>query len=170
MNQMLRPQNKAPPRLCDGDNIKKEVNSMTGKRQAPPSPYDYKTITAYCTALCAAGLAKTRDEAQELARQIIPKESRIQSNIMAFLRSKDVTDHGFFWKAAAGPYMRGGIPDIIGVYRGRFMAFEVKRPLLGKPTSLQTAACEKINAAGGQAHVVTSVDAVRAILGLEDGR
>lgn len=143
---------------------------MAEKKQTPPSPYDYKTIATYCTALCSAGLAKTRDEAQELARNIIPKESRIQSDIMAFLHSKGVTAHGFFWKAAAGPYMRGGIPDIIGVYRGRFMAFEVKRPLLGKPTPLQRAACEKINAAGGQAHVVTSVDAVRTILGLEDGR
>lgn len=143
---------------------------MAGKKQTPPSPYEYKTITAYCTALCAAGLAATRNDAQELARQIIPKESRIQSDIMAYLRSKAVTDHGFFWKAAAGPYMRGGIPDIIGVYRGRFMAFEVKRPLLGRPTPLQESACEKINAAGGRAHVVTSVDAVRAILGHEDGR
>jgi hypothetical protein len=135
-----------------------------------PSPYEYKTLGQYCTALRDAGAATTQEEATKLAYKLIPKEAKIQSAIMAFLRSKEITDHGFFWKDAAGPYQQQGIPDIIGVYRGHFVAFEVKRPLLGKAMPMQEAARAKINAAGGQAYIVTSSAEVRAILGFEDRR
>lgn len=60
-------------------------------------------------------------------------------------------------------YGTAGIPDIIACIGGQFFAFEVKVPG-GKPTKLQSVTLEKISAAGGIAHIVTSVDEVRKIL------
>lgn len=60
----------------------------------------------------------------------------------------------FLWKAQAGPYARGGIPDICMVYRGHFFGFEVKRPKVGRLTPLQAATHEQIRKAGGTVEVV----------------
>lgn len=135
-----------------------------------PSPYDYRTLHDYCACLVQAGLAQDMTAAEREARRRVPKEAKIQSSIMAFLRSSEVAENGFFWKDAAGPYQQQGIPDIIGVYRGRFFAFEVKRPLLGRTTPLQEKARIRINQSGGYAYIVTSAAEVRAILGFEDRR
>lgn len=60
-------------------------------------------------------------------------------------------------------YGTAGIPDIIACVGGRFYGFEVKTDK-GKPTALQEATIRKINAAGGTALVVRSVDEVRTVL------
>lgn len=69
----------------------------------------------------------------------------------------------FFWKEHGGMYGTAGIPDIIACIGGRFYGFEVKTGA-GKPTKLQEAVMRKINAAGGTALVVRSVDEVRAVV------
>jgi hypothetical protein len=69
----------------------------------------------------------------------------------------------FCWKEHGGMYGTTGIPDIICCFRGHFVAFEVKTEM-GRLTKLQSVALEKINAAGGKAYKVTSLDEVRAIL------
>ena len=69
----------------------------------------------------------------------------------------------FYWKEHGGPYGVSGIPDIICCYKGRFLGLEVKLPN-GKLTALQRRAIEKINAAGGIARRVESVDDVREII------
>lgn len=88
------------------------------------------------------------------------KESEIVNDIRAYL--KDVPGC-FFWKEHGGMYGTAGIPDIICCYRGRFYGFEVKNEI-GKPTKLQGATIRKINAAGGTAVVVRSVEEVRRVL------
>lgn len=128
-----------------------------------PSPYDYDKLGAYCAALVEAGAAANHKEAAELARKAIPPEKKIQKQIMDYLRSE--APDAFFWKDAAGPYQQQGIPDIVGVLRGAFYAFEVKRPLLGKLTPVQAETLAKINRAGGAAFVVTGVEDVRRCLG-----
>ena len=50
-----------------------------------------------------------------------------------------------------------GIADIIGVYRGRFLAVEVKRPG-NRPTLEQEAFLSEITALGGIAFCATSLD------------
>ena len=70
---------------------------------------------------------------------------------------------GFWWKDAAGPYQRQGIPDIVGCHDGHFYAFEVKRPLVGELSAIQRHTLTAINAAGGSAYVVTSVEDVRQV-------
>lgn len=90
------------------------------------------------------------------------KESFYQAKIIKWL--KDTYPGAFVWKAAAGPYSRGGIPDICAIIDGRFFGFEVKRPGIGKLTKLQEQTIKQINAAGGFAAVVsTPADAKQTI-------
>ena len=73
----------------------------------------------------------------------------------------------FFWKEHGGPYGTSGIPDIICCYKGRFLGLEVKLPR-GRLTVLQKRALDRINAAGGIARRVESVDDVKAIIAQAD--
>jgi len=51
-------------------------------------------------------------------------ESKLTTQIIKALKK-----HGGFWfKVHGSAYQTTGIPDIIGCYRGRFVAFEVKLP------------------------------------------
>lgn len=82
-------------------------------------------------------------------------EKHLQSKILKALRS-----HGGWWvKYHPGPrYGQPGVPDILGCYRGVFIALEVKRPGQ-KPTALQEATHREIMDKGkGIVRVVTSVD------------
>src|SRR5690606_8320365 len=58
-------------------------------------------------------------------------EAAITEAIMKWLRARGA----YVIKTYGGPYRRG-LPDLIGVYRGRALALEVKRPG-GRPTPLQ---------------------------------
>lgn len=92
------------------------------------------------------------------------KESYYQTKIIQWL--KDQYPAAFVWKAAAGPYSQGGIPDVCAIIDGHFFGFEVKRPG-GKPSALQVQAIKKINAAGGtSAVVVYPADCQRIIEGV----
>ena len=88
------------------------------------------------------------------------KERKIVKAIMAYLKT---VPGCFCWKAHGGMFGTAGIPDIIACIGGRFYGFEVKTDT-GKPTKLQEAVMRKINAAGGTALVVRSVDEVRAVV------
>ena len=86
-------------------------------------------------------------------------ERDIVASIMRFLKNEGSC---FVWKTH-GNQFSAGIPDIVACVRGRFVAFEVKRPGC-KPTKLQEATLRRIGAAGGVAAVVHSVDEARATL------
>ena len=73
----------------------------------------------------------------------------------------------FFWKEWGGPYGTSGIPDIICCYKGRFVGMECKLPD-GRLTELQKRAISKINAAGGIARRVESVEDAKAIIRIVD--
>ena len=73
----------------------------------------------------------------------------------------------FFWKEHGGPYGTSGIPDIICCYKGRFLGLEAKLPG-GRLTEMQKRALRKINAAGGIALRVESVDDVKAVIAQVD--
>ena len=86
-------------------------------------------------------------------------ESSLTKSIMRKLRSKG----GFWIKIHGGPFQVLGIPDIIGCYRGRFCAFEVKRP--GRDlTRIQAATIQMIKKAGGLALMITSFEEAEAVL------
>ena len=92
------------------------------------------------------------------------KESYLITKIRDYL--KTVPDC-FFWKEHGGPYGTSGIPDIICCYKGRFLGLEAKLPG-GKLTELQKRTLDKINAAGGIARRVQSVDDVKVIIAQAD--
>ena len=93
----------------------------------------------------------------------------LERDVVAAIKKYLITLGGdvFFWKEHGGPYGTSGIPDIICCYRGRFLGLEAKLPT-GKLTELQKRALDRINAAGGIARRVESVDDVRAIIAQVD--
>lgn len=90
-------------------------------------------------------------------------ESKIQEDILAYLKGRGDT---YAVNVCGGASTAKGTPDLLVCHRGRFIAFEVKRPDssygLTKPQEMRIAAIEK---AGGVAEVVTSIgDVVVALL------
>jgi hypothetical protein len=83
--------------------------------------------------------------------------------VAAILRHLKSRSRCFAWKTHGGMYGTAGIPDIIACVDGRFYAFEVKQPG-GKLTRLQKIALGKIQAAGGMAVKVISVEEVKRAL------
>ena len=81
------------------------------------------------------------------------KESYYQTRIIKWL--KEQYPDAFIWKAAAGPYSRGGIPDVCMVLDGQFYGFEVKRPEVGRLSKIQEQTIKEIRTAGGKVAVVS---------------
>ena len=93
------------------------------------------------------------------------KEKTIVKSIRRFL---DQAYPGVWYKIHGGPYQEAGIPDIVGVHKGRFCAFEVKRPKrMDKVTINQQYQLDRLKKAGAITGVVTSVEEVRSIMLLE---
>lgn len=83
--------------------------------------------------------------------------------VRAILRYLKALPGCFAWKEHGGMYGTAGIPDVICCFGGRFYGFEVKTNV-GRSTDLQKATIRKIQAAGGTALIVRSVDEVRVIM------
>ena len=90
------------------------------------------------------------------------KESYYQARIIRWL--KDQYPSAFVWKAAAGPYSQGGIPDICAIIDGHFFGFEVKRPEVGRLSRLQEETISEIKKAGGKVAVVSFPADVQRII------
>jgi penicillin-binding protein-related factor A (putative recombinase) len=92
-----------------------------------------------------------------------PLEATITKQIVRILRARP---NLWFVKTHGGAMQSAGLPDIIGCYRGKFFAFEVKRPG-NKATMLQDIVLQQIMKAGGIAQVVYSArEAVLALIGI----
>lgn len=101
--------------------------------------------------------AENSTQARSWMQEHIPLEKHYQRKIMEFLKKQKGI---FFWKSQAGPYQKGGIPDICVVKNGSFIGLEVKRPFLGEPSKLQRKTKEDIEAAGGKVYIVSFVHEV----------
>lgn len=88
-------------------------------------------------------------------------ESKIKKEIDAYLKTLGHNWWGF--KPMMMGYGRKGIPDIIGCYKGYFVALEVKSDI-GKLTPWQEAELNAIKCADGAAFVVRSVDEAKKAL------
>lgn len=89
-------------------------------------------------------------------------ESRLSRQI---IRELELKGH-FAFKIHGGPTMMAGLPDVIACVGGKFYGFEVKLP--GRKSTVSTIQAfvgGKIRRAGGQSHVVSSVQEVLGILG-----
>lgn len=86
-------------------------------------------------------------------------ETKVVKGIMGMLN-----EHfpGFWFKTHGGLYQRVGLPDILGVHRGRFIGIEVKCP--GKEdtlTMVQRNTLDKIRRFGGVGFMSTSPEHTR---------
>lgn len=92
-------------------------------------------------------------------------ETRLQRKIQEAIK-KEYKD-GYVFKVHGGQYSQG-VPDLIACIEGTFFGLEVKLPGKEKRvTELQRHNLDKINLAGGQGWVVTSVE--QALEVIEDG-
>ena len=71
------------------------------------------------------------------------------------------------WKNWGGLGSPPGLPDIVGCYKGRLFAIEVKAPN-GKTSPAQDDFIARINEAGGLAFVAKDLDIVIEKMGLQD--
>lgn len=92
----------------------------------------------------------------------IPLERAITDKITAWLR--ELGPRCWFIKVHGSSYQLTGVPDIIGVFGGRFFALEVKRPKHGRLTVLQAVVMRKIREAGGLVREVRSLEEAMAAL------
>lgn len=86
-----------------------------------------------------------------------PSEKSIRDAIVKYLKRRGC------WVVVTTGVGRAGIPDLLVCYDGAFFAFEVKKPVGGKLSRLQKIEIERIQKAGGEAHVVTSVEDVKVV-------
>lgn len=80
-------------------------------------------------------------------------ESKLTTLIVKALRRKG----GFWFKVHGSAYQTTGIPDILGCYKGRFVAFEVKLP--GRENTLsprQRLMLLRVRQHGGTSAMITS--------------
>jgi hypothetical protein len=87
-------------------------------------------------------------------------EKKIENKI----RDDFETAGGYIKKFFASPHTNKGIPDLIGVLNGVYVALEVKRPVGGKPTPVQLKNLQKIANAGGIACVTNDPGIVSALI------
>ena len=82
-------------------------------------------------------------------------EAKVKDVIRSALRA--VGDSLWFFMPIGGMFSMPGIPDFVGVYRGRFFAIEAKSAT-GRPTKMQLAVHELIRKAGGVVEIVKPGD------------
>lgn len=85
-------------------------------------------------------------------------EGNVKLKIKAFLLT--FGEVLWFFMPFQGGYGIRGIPDIIGCYKGRFFAIEVKAPG-GKPKPWQNLIMDLIRKAGGLCIVADNLDTVK---------
>lgn len=84
-------------------------------------------------------------------------EKNIQAKILKYLKT---IPNSYFFKVAQGKFSQGGISDILGLYRGQFVAIEVKADG-NKMTPLQARFQDIIKRSGGIAICAYSLEDVQ---------
>ena len=100
--------------------------------------------------------------ADKWCRDNVPLEADFQAKIKDYLEK--TYPESFTRKITQGAYSKSGTPDILFIYKGRYIGFEVKRPYFGKVSKLQEQTIKDIRRAGGVAEVVTYVSEVKKIM------
>ena len=90
-------------------------------------------------------------------------EAMLTRSVKSLLRAAGI----FHFKHWGGPMGYPGVADIIGCYKGRMIAIELKSPN-GKATPDQERFIQNVNDAGGIAFIAKTLDEVIEGLGLQD--
>jgi len=86
-------------------------------------------------------------------------EKQLTNKILKWLNEQPMS---YFIKIHGNRYQTATV-DIMGVWRGIFVAFEVKRSKKQRLTKRQEYALKKMREAGGEAHAVYSLDEVKEL-------
>lgn len=86
-------------------------------------------------------------------------ESRLSRSFMQLMRSRGA----YVWKNHGSEFMPAGLPDIVGVYRGHFIAVETKMPG-NTPSPVQQICHRRIEQSGGRVIVASHIDEVFQML------
>ena len=104
------------------------------------------------------------DKMLMLKDAVKPTHASVTNEIRSLLVNLNV----FHWKQWQGPMSQpNGVADILGIYRGRPLAIEVKGPN-GTPTKAQVEFLLRWKQEGGIAIIAHSVDDVIEELGLQE--
>jgi len=98
------------------------------------------------------------------------KQKVCEADITRGIRQYLTMRHIWHFKHWGGPMGAVGIADILGIYRGRFLAIEIKRPGGRGPSPSQQGFLDNVKAAGGIGFCAYSVDDVIAMLDEIDSR
>lgn len=90
-------------------------------------------------------------------------EAKLSKKIMKAWRDRGA----FCFKVWGNAHQMSGVPDIVGVYRGRFIACETKMPG-NAPSPIQAHRIAQIEAAGGLTVVAYSVEEATELLDAVD--
>jgi len=90
-------------------------------------------------------------------------EGLLTASVKSLLRSVGI----FHFKHWGGPMGYPGVSDILGCYKGKMIAIELKSPT-GKATADQERFIQNVNDAGGIGFIAHSLDEVIDGLGLND--
>lgn len=105
-----------------------------------------------------------------------PKEKDIENAILRYLDARGIfvfkVNNVGVWDAKKqifrlprNPFIRKGVSDIIGMYKGTFLAIEVKTPKRrSRVTEEQQSFIDTIRFQGGIAFVATSIEDVQNVL------
>lgn len=101
----------------------------------------------------------------------MPKKRVLEKTVVKNIREAlDKHYPGFYFKVYGSVFQKVGIPDIVGCYKGKFIAIEVKAP--GKEnnlTKIQETCINKIKLAGGLAFMSSSPQHVMEVMANEFG-
>lgn len=97
---------------------------------------------------------------EEKDYKVYDLEKTAKKHIRSFL--KTLKPHGFFFNIHQGVQSRAGISDILGLYKGRFCAFEIKSAK-GSPSKLQAIFLKRVRRAGGIAGTARSVADIKKL-------
>lgn len=91
------------------------------------------------------------------------REAYLQGIVISRLRKEFGSD---IWFEKISDRFKRGVPDILGGYRGRFFAMELKRPRGGRVAVVQSVTLGEIRDAGGLAFVIRGAEDIDAAIGV----
>lgn len=86
-------------------------------------------------------------------------ETNFKIKVFRYLKS----NYPGIWLWKISDKFTSGIPDVLCIYNGRHIFFELKTPK-GSTTKLQDFTIDQINKAGGEAYVIKSLDQIDEVL------
>lgn len=86
-------------------------------------------------------------------------ERKLTNKILKYLQGE-----GIFFKYHGGYGGNAGVPDIIGVIQGRFIALEIKKNQSSRVTKLQEYNIKQIRRHGGEAFIVWDFQKLKELI------